>query len=107
MVAALAMAGSVFAPPAIASAATATVSNNISVSASGGESNTSVRTIINGETVEDISISSQDPITYTSIVTSTTSTTTATSSAAEIEQLRALISQLQILLTLYEKLFLR
>lgn len=79
-----------------------TVRNSVKVSADGGSSQASVRTIVDGVVVTDWSASSTEPISYSEQQTYPSSETTAKSSVAtEAAQLEALLTQLQILISLY------
>lgn len=101
--------------PSAAMAATnhSSVESSVSVSASGGNSSASVRTVVNGEVVEDTTITSDngEPIEYQSVVTdsevdATTSrlsnTTTPDQSDLEslLNTLRALVARYVTLLSL-------
>lgn len=93
------------------SAAT-TVTNNFSVSANSSDGNSnnsaSVTTVINGEVVEDWSVSNSEPISYSSTITGTTSTNTLVVDThrreQEQENLKVLIAKLQALIALYVSL---
>lgn len=88
--------------PFVVSAETV-VENNVSVTASGGEATAKIKSVVNGETVEDITITGEDSISYTSNYTAENSTTSITINSTEDRnnQLRDLLNRLVSLLSLY------
>ncbi len=91
--------------PAEASTAS-TVTNSVSVNAHGGGSQATIRTVVDGEIVEDKTITG-DNVTYTSqheTETGSVRTTVATHTDTDTERLRTLLTQLQALIELYELL---
>lgn len=91
--------------PVLSSADSATVSNSVSVSASGGQSTASVHTVINGETVTDVTLSDDESVEYHQTVTvDDNQTSLETTDKTEQTRLTALIKQLQALIKIYEKL---
>lgn len=92
-------------------AAATTVTNSVSVSASGGTSEASVTTVVNGETVESWATSTKDDISYDSAYTTaapaaanTTVTTDAQSSTADLAAFQTLLERLEVLIQLYASL---
>ncbi len=85
------------------------VTQSVSVSANGGESHASVKTVINGEVVEDWSATSNEPIEYSQTISTTNATTTTEISTNPTQQktdaqLKEIISQLQALIAFYVSL---
>ncbi|USN87627.1 MAG: hypothetical protein H6779_04440 [Candidatus Nomurabacteria bacterium] len=86
------------------------ISNSVSVSASNGVSTTHVRTISNGEVVEDTTISSTTPYQYKSSYSSedglshTKVDTSINDKLTELNRLLDLLAKLQTLMSYYEKL---
>lgn len=81
------------------------VINSVRVSANGtSENHASVHTVINGEVVEDWSTTTEDPIEYTSAVVTATSTPLSSSQDTTNDHLKAVIAQLQALISLYVSL---
>lgn len=84
------------------------VTNKVSVESNGGESHTTVKTTINGEVVEDVTIDSDEDTVYSSHVESendrTVTTATSTTYLPATTQLQALVEKLRALIALYEKL---
>ena len=90
--------------PFASTSAGTTVSNSVSVSASGsGESHASVTTVINGEVVEDWSTSSSEPIEYSQTHVSTSSEVNTEIQTSD-QQLKAMIAQLEAIISFYVSL---
>ena len=101
------------APPAIASSSV--IHNSVSVSADNGVSTTQVKTVINGEVVEDTTISTTTPHKYESRHTNRDGLrityqnqqaiiTDKNDELSKRTQLTALLNELRTLLAYYEKL---
>lgn len=97
------------------------IKNSVSVSSNGSQNTAQIKTIINGQVVEDTTMSSSSPLSISSrhtvdgdgeiqsmvstndpVVTNNKSTTKLTQ--AEIIKMKALIEQLQMILKMYENL---
>ena len=101
-----------------ANASSSVVSNSVSVSSSNGVSTTKVKTVINGETVEDIDVSTTTPYRHQSSYTSDNGEATSytnininnnndnanSTEDSRTTLLTALLNELQTLLAYYEKL---
>lgn len=89
------------------------IHNSVSVSSNGGVSTTHVKTIHNGEVIEDTTIATTSPINYhseyedSSVTIQTNSDTSNINNGVDVklEKLNALIKELLIILAHYEKLF--
>ena len=87
------------------------INNSVSVSTNGNISTTKIQTTHNGETIEDVNVSTTTPYHYESNYQSEddevkifTQTSSQSSEYGRITQLNILLNQLQKLLIYYEKL---
>ena len=90
-------------------AGTTVINNSVSVTSNDGVSTTHIKTVHNGEVVEDTTISTSSPINYHSeYVDSSTETyinvDTQTENAELVDKLNSLIAELNKILAYYEKL---
>ena len=94
--------------PINSASATTIISNSVSVSAnsSNGESHAAVTTIINGEVIEDWSATSTEPIVYaqTHISTSSVTNSVVSTETSTRDQLKAMIAQLEAIISFYVSL---
>lgn len=85
------------------------IQNSVSVSANGGASTIKVKTVHNGEVIENTNISTTSPFHYKSEyekgeVKSSVKTSIDKEESNQITRLNSLLNELRKLLTLYEKL---
>lgn len=83
------------------------ITSSVHITANGGENSATVKTIINGEVIEDWSTTSTEPIVYSKSINSSSTTTeisTTPSQTMNRDQMKALIAKLQALISLYVSL---
>jgi len=83
------------------------IHNSVSVTASGGTTSTKIKTVHNGEVVEDVSVSTNTPYQHQSTYSNKTeqnNTEITQTDEAIIIQLQSLINELRLILSFYEKL---
>lgn len=97
------VAGLLFTTPLLSHASTV-IHNDVSVSASEGESRVYIQTTHDGEVVEEVNISSPSPIEYSNTYVAQNETTTTVDNEALIATLTTILNELRALLAYYESL---